>query len=267
MEEIPGFTGSEFTALGKTRPVYRRGPRGEAPPIVLCHELPGLTPETVKLAERLVGDGFRVYLPLLYGKALQPYSDLKSGLNVPRLCLSREFHLFARERTSPVADWLRELCGWVSEENGGARVGVVGMCLTGGFVLVTTIHPAVGAGVLAQPALPLKLLPGSARALGISPDDLEAAKERPVPLLGLRFSSDKVSPCERFQALEDSFGERFEHFSIPSPDAEHGIGEDAHSVLVYEYRDDEDHPTRRAYRRVVEFLHEALSRGSEPVSS
>lgn len=256
MSSVPGFDRFDFEALGKRRPVFVRG---EGIPVVLCHELPGLTRETVDLAERLVADGFRIYLPLLFGDPLQRFSRARVLLGLPQLCLRHQFHCFARSRSSPVADWLRELCRWVSATNDGRRVGAVGMCLTGGFVLVMMIDPSVGAVVLSQPALPFRVLPGSAAALGVSEADLERAKARgDVPLLGLRFSSDERSPCQRFATLQGAFGGRFEAVTLRSPDPDHDISARAHSVLVYEYDDREGHPTRDAYLRVVSFLRDEV---------
>ena len=76
---------------------------------------------------------------------------------VPRLCVTREFTIFAAGRTAPLAGWLRSLARTVHATDGGPGVGVVGMCVTGGFALAMMVEPAVVAPVVAQPATPLPL--------------------------------------------------------------------------------------------------------------
>jgi dienelactone hydrolase len=54
-------------------------------------------------------------------------------------------------RTSPVTVWLRALARHEHERCGGPGVGVVGMCLTGGFALAMMVDDTVVAPVLSQP--------------------------------------------------------------------------------------------------------------------
>jgi len=70
------------------------------------------------------------------------------------LCVSREFTLFAADRSSPVVDWLKPLAGQAHRECGGRGVGVIGLCLTGGFALSMAVDPAVMAPVIGEPGLP-----------------------------------------------------------------------------------------------------------------
>ncbi len=60
-----------------------------------------------------------------------------------RLCISREFRLFAPDRSSPVVDWLRGLARHAHRERGGPGVGVVGLCLTCNFALSMMTEPTV----------------------------------------------------------------------------------------------------------------------------
>jgi dienelactone hydrolase len=43
--------------------------RGEGPPLILLHELPGLADKTFELGDYFVKAGFKVILPLLLGRA------------------------------------------------------------------------------------------------------------------------------------------------------------------------------------------------------
>lgn len=89
------------------RTVYKKG-NGFA--VILMHELPGMIPECVDLARRLAEANFTVYLPLLFGEANSPLSVPKILQYVAQLCISKEFYLLAKNKSSPIADWLKSLC-------------------------------------------------------------------------------------------------------------------------------------------------------------
>jgi dienelactone hydrolase len=44
---------------------------GDGPPVLVMHELSGMNATAVDFARRLAREGFRVYLPHLFGKPLQ----------------------------------------------------------------------------------------------------------------------------------------------------------------------------------------------------
>jgi hypothetical protein len=95
----------------------------------------------------------------------------------------------------------------------GRRVGVIGMCATGGFALSLMVDPCVMAPVLSQPSLPLPVTAGHRAALGISPAELAEVKARcgqGVTVLGLRFTGDRLCPPERFATLRRELGAGFE---------------------------------------------------------
>jgi hypothetical protein len=99
--------------------------------------------------------------------------------------------------------------------------------------------------------------------LGVSLEELASAKARVehtgLPILGLRFSNDWICPSARFDRLKKEFGEKFNAIVVQSPDDRFGIGKRAHAVLSKEYHaSPDDHPTRLAYLRVVEFLNSRL---------
>jgi len=270
----------DFTALPfhyaawPARRVFRKG---QGPAVILLHELPGMIPECVALARRIAGAGFTVYLPLLFGEPNQPLS-LPTVLRFAlQLCISREFRCFSKHQSSPITDWLRALCRQAHLECGGPGVGVIGMCLTGGFVLAMMADEAVIAPVIAQPSLPFGITPGHRKSLGVSDAELKAARthaEGGAGPLALRFSGDRISPPERFEVLRETLGgtpevvedspelcwrrgEALETLEINSrPGNPHGISEKAHAVLTIEYRSEPDHPTHRAFDRVITFLQE-----------
>jgi dienelactone hydrolase len=135
---------------------------------------------------------------------------------------------------------------------------VIGMCLTGNFAISLMAQPEVGAAVAAEPALPLGFTKAIQSALGVSTEDLERAKARTAQqtaLLCLRFSGDKISPQQRFLALQSQLGNQFIGNQIDSsPENRFGIPRNAHSVLTTNFVDTAGHPTRAAFEQVLSFL-------------
>ncbi len=256
MSSIPGYQESEFRSDGYTHTVFQKG---TGPGVIIMHELPGLTQQTIAFADRVHERGVTVVLPLLFGKPNQSPAPLRSAVHV---CLSKEFHCFATRKSSPITTWLRSLSRHIHAQCGGPGVGAIGMCLTGGFVLSMMVDESLMAPVLSQPSLPFGFTSGQRAALGVSPSDLRMARERArqgVSLLGLRFTNDWMCPWQRFRTLREEFGERFEEVQICSPDREHHIPRAAHSVLTFSYVAEDGHPTHEAFERVMGFLQERLT--------
>lgn len=277
------FTQFEFPTTGPpSRLVYRKG---QGPAVVLMHELPGMIPECVDLARRIADRGFTVYLPLLFGEPNQPLSSLKMLQYTAQLCLSREFYCFARHQSSPITNWLRALCRKAHEECGDRGIGVIGMCLTGGFVLSLMADEAVIAPVASQPSLPCGVTPCHRAALGISPEELEQAKARSqqgVPLLALRFSEDNISPPAKADRLRREFGgtpeviedshelcwkrgQALETIEINSRTGNpFGILKNSHALLTLGFQEQKEHPTHRVFERVIGFLQEQFAKSIDP---
>lgn len=239
-DRLASWSRSQVTAGGRSLPVYRRG---EGPGVLLLHEMPGLTGAVVDLGEHLVERGFHVAMPHLIGITVEPDNPWESLKATLRLCVSREFFLLARGRTSPLLPGLRAFARTVHEQQGGPGVGVVGMCLTGGFALAGMLEPSVVAPVVAQPALPLPLGRRRAADPGISAEDLDAARARPdgCPVLGLRHREDRAVGS-RFDTLQAEFGERFRRVDLPG---------DGHATLTADRTDE-------ALTALVQFLTERL---------
>jgi dienelactone hydrolase len=241
---LPGYESFEYSAKGITHVVYVRG-RG--PGVLLMHELPGMVRECVELGAFLDGKGFRVYMPLMFGEAGE-----RIGFGTAaRLCISREFRLFAQRESSPVTEWLRALCvERIRPECPGPGIGAIGMCLSGGFVLSLFVSDMLLAPVVCQPGLPFGITAASRAALGVSAAHLAEAQRSTAPILGFRFEGDKICRAERFQTLRQTFGRRFEGHELAGRD---------HSVLTIDFVNRPDHPTFAARERVVAFLQQRLS--------
>ncbi|WCO66488.1 dienelactone hydrolase family protein [Iamia majanohamensis] len=265
--DLDGFTRTDLTHDGATRTVYRAG---EGPGVVVLAELPGITPDVLAFARRVVDLGCSVAVPQLFGVPGQDPARggprtmaLDAARSIVPACVSREFTVLATGRTSPVMDWLRALGRDLHERCGGPGIGVVGMCFTGGFALGMLADAPVLAPVLSQPSLPFGTTAKAKADLGLSPEDLEAALDtcaaRDLEVLGLRFTGDPLSPPERFATLRRLLGDRFVGVEIDSsPGNPWGHRKGAHSVLTLDLVDEEGQPTRDALDRVLELFRTRL---------
>ena len=256
---LPGFTASPFTHEETTRTIFRRG---EGPGVVIMTEIPGITPQVMLFAERVVAEGFTVFLPDLFGTPGKEFSLSYALGQIARACVRHEFSMLAARGSSPITIYLRALCRSVHAELGGKGVGAIGMCLTGNFALSLMVDPVVMAPVLSQPSLPFAIGKERRAGLHLSDADLAVVKQRTaagVTVLGMRFTSDPVCPGARFAHLREELGAGFEGIEIDSSRGNpHGIKRTAHSVVTTDLVDEAGHPTRVALDRVLAFFRERL---------
>src|SRR5262245_20663824 len=119
---LEGFDETTATLSGVTRTVYRRG---TGPGVVVMHEWPGITPTVAAFARRVADAGFTVFAPHLFGVPGKPMTPAYAVSELARCCVRKEFAVLAARRSSPVTDWLRELCRSVHAELGGRGVGAL----------------------------------------------------------------------------------------------------------------------------------------------
>ncbi len=248
-----GLHRGEHRYQGAVRDVYRGG---DGPSVIVLSELPGIARPTLDLCRRLMRAGYRVVLPQLVGIPGRPISAGAVLATLAQVCVSREFELLALRRESPITEWLRSLARAEHAERGGPGVGVIGMCITGGFALAMLLEPAVVAPVMSQPSCPPPWTPAHACSLAVSDPDLTLIKARlqadDLSVLGLRFTADRLVPAARFRRLREELGERFVAIEIDSRWGNaHGIRPWAHSVLTVEFVDDKAHPTQHAFEQVL----------------
>ena len=261
-DPLSGFSRSVFEHAGDEKTVFRAG---QGPGVLVMSEIPGITPEVAGLARFVAEGGFTVLMPDLFGKAGQAYSLGYNLRSIGSACISREFTVLSTRRRSAVTEWLRALARHAHAELGGVGVGAIGMCLTGNFALALMLDEAMQAPVLSQPSLPFPLSAKHKRALHLGPGEVSTICQRDVPVLGLRFTGDRLCPKARFDHLREQLGERFEAIEIDSTAGnEHGIPRTAHSVLTLHLVDEEGHPTWQARQRVLAFLRERLGAQGSP---
>ena len=261
-DALKDYTRFDFTdPAGRwTRPVYRRG---SGPAVIVIHEMPGLHPLVVRFADRIAAAGMTVFCPSLFG---EPGREVTPGYSVgvalKAMCVSREFSVWASDRSSPIVDWLRALAAKAHAECGGKGVGAIGMCFTGNFALAMMTEPAVVAPVMSQPSLPIAT--GSAKraaALGVSPAEIACAKQRfsaeGLTLMAMRFKGDPFVPEARFETLRREFGPTLEAVELEAKDGYPDPRMAAHSVLTLHLVDDDpDGPTKQCEQRVIAFFKE-----------
>jgi dienelactone hydrolase len=247
---------SDFSGAAYTRPVYRRG---SGPAVIVIHEVPGLHPQVVDFADRLVDAGMTVFMPSLFGTPGKPVTKLYALQSIiGNICIRREFNVWKGGKSSPIVDWLRALAVHAHAECGGPGVGAVGMCFTGGFALAMMTEPSVIAPVLSQPSLPIR--GGETGAIDVSDAEIACARARfeteDLSLLGLRYRSDKLVPDKRFDRYKAEFGDRFETVELDDADARPGTGMAPHSVLTIHLP--EHGPGKAAEARTIGFFRQRL---------
>jgi dienelactone hydrolase len=207
-------TADDLDGTSRTFPTYRKG---SGPGVIVIHEIPGITPELITFADAVVAAGFTVVLPHLFGSPGRAYSNRAVVDVLGRVCVRKEFITLARRQTSPVAGWLRSLARELHAELGGAGVGAIGMCFTGGFALGMMVDDAVAAPVLCQPSVPYAVTPGRARDINLSPADLSVVKRRAAggcQVLGLQYEGDPMTG-KRFETVERELGDAFIRVDFP----------------------------------------------------
>lgn len=258
-DALADFASFAFNHMGAQRTVYRKG---SGPAVVVMHEIPGITPEVTRFARYVVDAGFTVFMPHMFGVPGKPISTGYAMGEMARACVSREFAVWAENRSSPIVDWLRGLARRAFEEIGGRGVGAIGMCLTGNFALTMALDPWVLAPVLAQPSLPFPVTKRKGAAVHAAPETMNElrrrARDEGLGVVGLRFDGDFICTKARFETLASELGAAFEPIVLPASAANPDAPRPPHSMLTTHLIDKEGEPTKQALERVLAFFAERL---------
>lgn len=262
-DAITDFSRRLVDVEGAVKTVYAGG---SGPAVVLMPEMPGISPDVLRLARWVRDAGFTVYVPSLFGID-GAYPTVEGGQEVVRrACVSAEFRAFAGGGTSPVAAWLRGLARQAHAECGGPGVGAIGLCFTGNFALTMAIEPAVIAPVVNHPSLPLDDPAG----LEMSEEDARAIQDRVardgLKVLAYRFDDDRWCTGQRFAAYRALLGDAFDGRVLPGDSAHtnpppffRDVVDSPHSVVTAHLVDEDGHPTLKARDEILAFLTERLS--------
>lgn len=164
---------------------YRPAGRGPWPAVLLLHEMFGLTSQVRADARHLAREGYLVMAPNLYTDGMRRY------------CMK---FVFGSLRNSETSDQLGELHRLLdilkASPDCNGKLGVIGMCLTGGFVLQLARRDDVAAPVVYHHAT-------SVRGSGLT--DPEAAEIHGV-VQGHFAADDPICPRSKIEALGKQLG-------------------------------------------------------------
>ncbi|MDH5667792.1 MAG: hypothetical protein OEY86_07265 [Nitrospira sp.] len=245
------FEKQPFSYAGITHSVFCLNNKSSNPPVLLLHELPGLSPETLAYAQEL-SKNFTVYVPLLFGKKGE--SSYWKGYWAYWGTSEWDTPL---QGSAPIVNWLRGVVLTIEKQHPGQRIGIIGNCMTGPIPLALLDHPKVAAVVLAQPALPMRFWwhsDADKTSLGLSKDDWDKAKLSSAKIFGVRFKTDCIADPRQHEWLIQSFPNRFRNGEIQEDDyQENGEPTKVHSTLIGSWTapgklGDASHKTRKRVR-------------------
>ncbi len=215
------------------------------PPVLLLHEMNGLTADTFRYATELSKD-FTVYLPMLFGSKGEEsvYSGMKAYW-------FQGFWKFfpegewgnPEEGRPPIVKWLREVVLKIQDKHKSSPIRIIGNCMTGALplALLNIAGTNVDAVVVAQPALPMRLLwwytDKDKGSLNLSEEDWKVARQSNAKVLALRFETDWISHPNKFETLrgEEALKARLIEDEICARDYQpKGTTVRAHSTLIGE---------------------------------
>ena len=243
-----------FAHAGIAHSVYCLNDGTSKPPVLLLHELTGLTPGTLAYAEELSKD-FTVYVPLLFGEKAKasPTSGLRAYWGTSEWDIPQEGSM-------PIVNWLRGVVQRIGALHTQQHIGIIGNCMTGPLPIALLDNSHVGAVVVAQPALPMPFwwsTDADRQSLGLSTNDLQGARASTAKIYGLRFETDCMSDPAKLHTLRKEFGERFINGEIPARDYQQdGKPTNAHSTLIgsWKERDHAGQASRNARAHVRSFF-------------
>jgi hypothetical protein len=109
--------------------------------------------------------------------------------------------------------------------------------------------------------MPVALTARQKHSIDISPQDLAVVKQRcaaGLTVLGLRFTSDRLVPAERFDFLREQLGEAFVAVELDDADANPDALMTPHSVLTEHLIDEPGQRTRAALDQVLDLFRTRL---------
>lgn len=261
---LAAYERRRFEATGLSCEVFISASGRE--PVILLHELPSITPQVAYLGQVLNDAGFRVYMPSLLGRPGAVPNAFDEAASLSMACVRGSILALQKgDHTRGVVAGLRALAQQAQTET-GCSVGIVGLCLTGGFALATAVDAGVAAAVACEPSLPFNA-PGD---IDLSPDDQAtlADRVRQGGLLAmlLRFQGDELSPCARLRRYGDILSESLVSRCVPdsAADPDYGGQTRHHSVVTNHLVEGPGSLTQAVRDEMVAFLGWRLRGGPAP---
>jgi dienelactone hydrolase len=265
-DDLSGFQRKalEFDGLGFDYFVSETG----VEPVVLLHELPSVTPQVLHFARVIVRAGFKVYVPSFLGRPGKVPSALDQAWSATQACVRAEFGaLVTKEETRRAVGWVKALARSAADGK-PSSVGVIGLCLTGGFALAAAVDLTVGAAIACEPSLPLR----KDDRIDMSPSDQLAVSDRlargELGAMVYRFQGDVLSPCPRLRRYGETLGVTLKSRCIPdeSADPAYRSRYDRHSVMTNHLVEGPESFTEDARDELIAVLEWKLRGGPKPAS-
>ncbi len=242
------FDIEKVTFQGRTREVLVS--RDAGPPVVILHEIFGLTASVMAFAEMIRAGGFRVYMPVLFGSSEPKDGALGRAKGLAEFaCVAHQFRVLSSDESGPWAEWLRYLADWASNHAGHARVGAIGLCLTGNFALSMAVNDKVVAPVMGEPSLPFV-----GGGLHLTPEELAKLKQRVaggLEVRAYRYQTDTTCKAGLFLKLQSELSAGFKGTTLPA-------AEKLHSVFTEHLRDASGQLRHDKVQEVIDFLRSRL---------
>ena len=208
--------------------VYQPATPNKAPGILYLHELFGLLDFYRKDALELARRGYLVYLP-----------DMYSGKKI-NYCVSSMVHEAGRQNRSdnPLLQEVNDLLDRLKQEPAcNGKLGMIGMCLTGGFVIQCAMREDVKAPVVYHHSLGME-------GAGL-PTEEEPQLINVKRMQGHFSKGDVFCPAKRRNRLKDLLGERLESHVYPAPHGFRSVSRGTQSG-------------KQAWKRTLRFFEEHL---------
>lgn len=209
---------------------YYRPPtgRGPWPGVLLLHELFGLTSQVRADARALAREGYLVMAPNLYSDGMARY------------CMK---HFFSRDALDNRSDAeavreVHELLDRLKQHpDCNGRLGMIGMCMTGGFVLQMARRDDLAAPVVFHHSF-------GVRGTGLADEDAAAVRN---VVQGHFAAQDRICPRTKFEGLARQLGDRLEM------NVYDGVGHGLRSTFRHTPQGEE------AWQRTLAFFREQLA--------
>ena len=152
--------------------------------VVVIQEWWGLNDDIRSIADRIAAEGYLALAPDLYDGAVASEPD-----EARKLAMALERDLASRTVDAAI--------GWLKEERGVAKVGVVGFCMGGGLALETAMRPTSRVDAV-------HVYYGGARSMP-SPEQISAVT---APVMGSYGAEDASIPAAQVETLRNALASR-----------------------------------------------------------
>ncbi len=201
----------------------------KAPGIIFLHDLTGLQDVNLKTAQIISEGGFNVLVP-----------DLYSEMGIKKYCVRVFFDEMVRNNHPNGNEPLTEILEIIDhfkayEEVDEQNMGIVGQCLTGGYILHAAIRPEIKAPVVFHHSL-------GREGSGIPKSCSSLIKNK---VQGHFVYLDAYCPAGRIKKLEEELGDKLEKYMYVLP---HGI---PHLFFM-------NNQAKKAFERMMSFFDSQL---------